>query len=400
MDSFFDSVEDAIIDIRNGKMIIIADDEDRENEGDLVCAGECVTPEIINFMTTKGRGLICTTVDHATAQRLNLHKMVEENTESHGCAFTVSVDAKYGTTTGISAADRAKTIQTIVDENSKPEDLRRPGHVFPIEARKGGVLQRVGQTEASVDMARLAGLKPIGVICEILKEDGTMARRDDLRKFADENGLKFITVAQIISYRLTHERFVRRMAEANLPTAHGTFKVIGYKNELDGVEHVALVKNIDDKTKIPAVRMHSECLTGDVFHSLKCDCGDQLANAMEYIENYGCGAIVYLRHHEGRGIGLVNKIKAYCLQEKGRDTVEANVDLGFAPDLRDYGVGAQILLDLGLKKFNLITNNPKKIVALEGYGIEIADRIAIPSPINKYNEFYMRTKKEKMEHIL
>ncbi len=400
MSNFFDSVEDAIIDIRNGKIVIIADDEDRENEGDLVCAAQCVTPEIINFMTTKGRGLICTTVDHATAQRLNLHKMVEENTESHGCAFTVSVDAKYGTTTGISAADRAKTIQTIVDENSKPDDLRRPGHIFPIEARKGGVLQRVGQTEASVDIARLAGLKPAGVICEILNPDGTMARRDDLRKFADENGLKFITVAQIISYRLTHERFVKRMAEANLPTAHGTFKVIGYKNTLDGVEHVALVKNLDDKSKIPAVRMHSECLTGDVFHSLKCDCGDQLTNAMEYIENYGCGAIIYLRHHEGRGIGLVNKIKAYCLQEKGRDTVEANVDLGFAPDLRDYGVGAQILLDLGLKKFNLITNNPKKIVALEGYDIEIADRIAIPSPINKYNEFYMRTKKEKMEHML
>lgn len=402
MGNFFDSVESAIEDIKNGKMIIIADDEDRENEGDLVCAAECITPEIINFMTTKGRGLICATVDRKIAKRLNLHKMVDENTESHGCAFTVSVDAQsyFGTTTGISAKDRATTIKVIVDENSKPEDLRRPGHIFPIQARKGGVLERVGQTEASVDIARLAGLKPAGVICEILKEDGSMARRDDLRKFADENGLKFITVAQIIAYRLSHERFVKRVATANLPTAHGIFQVVGYKNELDGVEHVALIKNLDDKTKVPAVRMHSECLTGDVFHSLKCDCGDQLTSAMEYIDKYGCGAIVYLRHHEGRGIGLVNKIKAYCLQEKGRDTVEANVDLGFEPDLRDYGVGAQILLDLGLKKFNLITNNPKKIVALEGYDIEIADRIALPSPINKYNEFYMQTKKEKMEHIL
>lgn len=402
MNNFFDTVEEAIEDIKNGKMVIIADDEDRENEGDLVCAAELITPEIINFMTQKGRGLICATVDNKIAKRMNLHQMVEQNTESHGCAFTVSVDAqsKFGTTSGISASDRAKTIQVIVDDNSKPEDLRRPGHIFPIQAKKGGVLERVGQTEASVDIARLAGLKPAGVICEILKEDGTMARRDDLRKFADENNLKFITVAQIISYRLTHERFVKRMAEATLPTKYGEFKIIGYKNELDGIEHIALVKNLEDKTKMPAVRMHSECLTGDVFHSLKCDCGDQLTNAMQYIEENGCGAIVYLRHHEGRGIGLVNKIKAYCLQEKGRDTVEANVDLGFAPDLRDYGVGAQILIDLGLKKFNLITNNPRKIVALEGYDIEINDRISIPTPINKFNEFYMRTKKEKMEHIL
>jgi len=402
MKDFFDSVESAIEDIKNGKMVIIADDEARENEGDLVCAAELVTPEIINFMTQKGRGLICLTLDEKIAKRMQLHPMVDQNTESHGCAFTVSVDAqsKFGATTGISANDRATTIKVAIDENSTPEDLRRPGHIFPIQARKGGVLERVGQTEASVDIARLAGLKPAGVICEILNQDGTMARRDDLRKFADENNIKFITVAQIIAYRLTHERFVKRVAQATLPTAHGIFEVVGYKNELDGVEHVALIKNLDDKTKIPAVRMHSECLTGDVFHSLKCDCGDQLSSAMEYIENYGCGAIVYLRHHEGRGIGLVNKIKAYHLQEKGRDTVEANVDLGFEPDLRDYGVGAQILLDLGLKKFNLITNNPKKIVALEGYEIEIADRIAIPCPINKYNEFYMRTKKEKMEHIL
>ena len=402
MENFFDTVESAIEDIKNGKMVIIADDESRENDGDLVCAAELVTPEIINFMTMKGRGLICLTIDEKIAKRMNLHPMVDQNTESHGCAFTVSVDAqsKFGATTGISAKDRATTIKVAIDDNSQPDDLRRPGHIFPIQARKGGVLERVGQTEASVDIARLAGLKPAGVICEILNADGTMARRDDLRKFAQENNIKFITVAQIIAYRLTHERFVKRVASATLPTAHGTFEIVGYKNELDGVEHVALIKNLDDKTKIPAVRMHSECLTGDVFHSLKCDCGDQLSSAMEYIDNYGCGAIVYLRHHEGRGIGLVNKIKAYHLQEKGRDTVEANVDLGFEPDLRDYGVGAQILLDLGLKKFNLITNNPKKIVALKGYDIEINDRIAIPCPINKYNEFYMRTKKEKMEHLL
>ncbi len=402
MEGFFDTVEAAIEDLKNGKIVIVADDESRENEGDLVCAAELVTPEIINFMTTKGRGLICLTVDKKIAKKMQLHQMVEDNTESHGCAFTVSVDAqsKFGTTTGISAADRATTIKVAIDDNSVPEDLRRPGHIFPIQARKGGVLERVGQTEASVDLARLAGLKPAGVICEILNPDGTMARRDDLRKFADENSIKFITVAQIIAYRLTHERFVKRIAQAHLPTKHGTFEVVAYKNELDGVEHIALIKNLDDKTKIPAVRMHSECLTGDVFGSLKCDCGDQLANSMQYIEDYGCGAIVYLRHHEGRGIGLANKIKAYHLQDGGRDTVEANVDLGFEPDLRDYGVGAQILLDLGLKRFNLITNNPKKIVALKGYDIEIVDRIAIPCPINKYNEFYMRTKKEKMEHLL
>ena len=402
MENFFDTVEAAIDDIRNGKVVIVADDESRENEGDLVCAAELVTPEIINFMCTKGRGLICLTLDKKIAKRMKLHQMVDDNTESHGCAFTVSVDAqsKFGVTTGISANDRATTIRVAINDKSSPDDLRRPGHIFPIQAKKGGVLERVGQTEASVDLARLAGLKPAGVICEILNPDGTMARRNDLRKFADENGIKFITVAQIIAYRLTHERFVNRVSQAHLPTKYGMFEVIAYKNELDGVEHVALVKNLDDKTKIPAVRMHSECLTGDVFGSLKCDCGDQLTNSMKYIDEYGCGAVVYLRHHEGRGIGLANKIKAYHLQDNGRDTVEANVDLGFEPDLRDYGVGAQILLDLGLKKFKLITNNPKKIVALNGYDIEIVDRIAIPCPINEHNEFYMRTKKEKMEHML
>lgn len=399
---FFNSVEEAIEDIRNGKLVIVADDETRENEGDLVCAAELVTPDIINFMTQFGRGLICLTLDKSFTNRLNLSQMVEHNTESHGCAFTVSIDAeaKFGVTTGISAKDRATTIRVALDEKTVSSDLRRPGHIFPIQARDGGVLERVGQTEASVDLAKLAGLKRAGVICEILNQDGSMARRNDLRKFAKEHNIKFITVAQIIAYRLEHERFIVREAQAKLPTKHGTFDIYGYVNKLDGVEHIALVKNLDDKSKIPTVRMHSECLTGDVFHSLKCDCGDQLASAMEYIEHYGVGAIIYLRHHEGRGIGLVNKIKAYKLQECGCDTVEANIELGFEPDLRDYGVGAQILLDLGIKKFNLITNNPKKIVALAGYGIEINERVAIPSPINRYNEFYMQTKKEKMHHLL
>ncbi|MDD3594176.1 MAG: bifunctional 3,4-dihydroxy-2-butanone-4-phosphate synthase/GTP cyclohydrolase II [Candidatus Gastranaerophilales bacterium] len=397
----FNTVAEAIEDIKNGKIVIVADDESRENEGDLICAAELVTAEIINFMVTEARGLICMPMDEVLTKRLELEQMVSHNTESHGCAFTISIDAqaKFGVTTGISASDRAITIKTAMRDDAQPSDLRRPGHIFPLKAKNGGVLQRVGQTEAAVDLARLAGLKPAGVICEILNPDGTMARRNDLKTFAQKHNLKFITVAQIIEYRLNHERFVKRIACAKMPTRHGIFEIYGYINELDGCEHVALVKDLDCG-KIPAVRMHSECLTGDIFHSLKCDCGDQLANALEYIEDYGCGALVYLRDHEGRGIGLTNKIKAYDLQDHGKDTVEANIDLGFEPDLRDYGVGAQILLDLGLTRFNLITNNPKKIVALKGYNIEITDRIAIPCELNKYNEFYMRTKKEKMEHIL
>ena len=398
----FDSVEEAIEDIKQGKMIIIADDESRENEGDLACAAELITPETVNFMVTEARGVLCLSMTEEKAHELDLHQMVENNTSELTTAFTVSIDAsrKFGVTTGVSASDRATTIKIATEDRAKPDDLRRPGHIFPLVAKKGGVLKRVGQTEASVDIARLAGLKPMGVICEIMNPDGTMARRNDLRKFADKHGLKFITVAQLISYRLRHESFVRKEAEATLPTAYGTFKMYGYRNILDNTEHVALVKGEgeDHKGEIPYVRMHSECLTGDALHSLKCDCGEQLQNAMKFISEKGYGAVVYLRSHEGRGIGLINKIKAYALQEKGRDTIEANIELGFAPDLRDYGIGAQILRDLGFT--NLITNNPKKIVGLEGYDLEINDIIHLPTSINKYNEKYINTKREKMHHTI
>ena len=400
----FDSVEEAIEDIKQGKMIIIADDESRENEGDLACAAELITPETVNFMVTEARGVLCLSMTEEKAHELDLHQMVENNTSELTTAFTVSIDAsrKFGVTTGVSASDRATTIKIATEDRAKPDDLRRPGHIFPLVAKKGGVLKRVGQTEASVDIARLAGLKPMGVICEIMNPDGTMARRNDLRKFADKHGLKFITVAQLISYRLGHESFVRKEAEATLPTAYGTFKMYGYRNILDNTEHVALVKGEgeDHKGEIPYVRMHSECLTGDALHSLKCDCGEQLQNAMKFISEKGYGAVVYLRSHEGRGIGLINKIKAYALQEKGRDTIEANIELGFAPDLRDYGIGAQILRDLGFTKINLITNNPKKIVGLEGYDLEINDIIHLPTSINKYNEKYINTKREKMHHTI
>jgi 3,4-dihydroxy 2-butanone 4-phosphate synthase/GTP cyclohydrolase II len=402
--NMFDTVEEAIADIKAGKMVIVADDEDRENEGDLVCAAEMITPEIINFMVTEARGLICLTLTPERAQELDLCQMVNKNTESHGTAFTVSIDAeaKFGVTTGISAKDRATTIKLAVDGQTKPSDLRRPGHIFPLQAKKGGVLERVGQTEASVDLAKLAGLKPAGVICEILNPDGTMARRDDLRKYADRHGLKFITVSQLISYRLRHERFVNRVIKTKLPTMHGQFDIYGYVNQLDGTEHVALVKGTlnEFKNSTPVVRVHSECLTGDIFHSLKCDCGNQLAAALEVINEKGSGVFVYLKAHEGRGIGLINKLKAYALQEQGQDTVEANVSLGFEPDLRDYGVGAQILTDLGISKFNLITNNPTKIIGLEGYGLEVVDRVALPNFVNKYNEKYLMCKKEKMDHLL
>lgn len=403
-DITFDTVEAAIQDIKDGKMVIVADDESRENEGDLVCAAEKITPEIINFMVTEGRGLICLSLTSERTREMQLSQMVARNTESHNTAFTVSIDAetKFGVTTGISASDRATTIKVAVDPTAKPFDLRRPGHIFPLEAKKGGVLERVGQTEASVDLAKLAGLTPAGVICEILNPDGTMARRNDLVIFAKKYNIKFITVAQIIAYRLRHERFVTRVIKTKLPTQFGEFDIYGYRNELDGNEHIALVKGDIStfKNTSPSVRMHSECLTGDIFHSLKCDCGNQLASALKYINEAGAGVFVYLRAHEGRGIGLLNKLKAYSLQEQGQDTVEANVSLGFDPDLRDYGVGAQILLDLGVSKFKLITNNPRKIIGLEGYGLEVEDRIALPSDVNKYNEKYLNTKKEKMEHLL
>ncbi len=400
----FSTIEEAIQDIKDGKAVIVADDESRENEGDLVCAAEKVTAGIINFMVKECRGLICAPLTTERAKELKLNQMVSENTESHGTAFTVSVDASsaFGVTTGISALDRATTIKVLVNPDTRPDDLKRPGHIFPLEAKKGGVLKRVGQTEAGVDLARLAGLYPAGVICEILNEDGTMARRDELIKFAQKHDLKFITVAQIIKYRLKKERFVQRVIKAKLPTVFGEFDIYGYLNLLNNSEHVALVKGNPEefRTESPAVRMHSECLTGDIFHSLRCDCGDQLGNALKLIEDEGKGVLVYIRAHEGRGIGLLNKLKAYLLQEQGQDTVEANLALGFDPDLRDYGVGAQILLDLGIKNFRLITNNPKKIVGLEGYGLEIDDRIELPACINEHNEKYMCTKRDKMEHIL
>lgn len=397
----FDSIEEALEDYKNGKMIIVADDEDRENEGDLICSGQKVTPEIINFMANEAKGLICLAISPEIAEKLDLHQMVDQNTEGMKTAFTVSIDAaeKYGVTTGISAYDRAKTVEVALAHDAVPSDLRKPGHLFPCVARTGGVLERTGHTETVVDMAKLCGHTPAGVMCEIMNEDGHMMRRDDLRKFADKHGIKFISVAELIAYRLRSERFVTREAEAFLPTLFGDFTIYGYRNNLNGMEYAALVKD-DGSDKIPAIRVHSECITGDIFHSLKCDCNSQLHNAMKYVSEYGKGAIVYMRGHEGRGIGLVNKIKAYKLQERGQDTVEANISLGFKPDLRDYGVGAQIILDLGFTTFNLITNNPKKIIALTGYGLNINDIIKLESEITQYNKRYMDTKKEKMHHML
>lgn len=397
----FDSIEEAIEDFKAGKPVIVADDEDRENEGDIICSGQMVTPEIIKFMAEKAKGLICLAISPEIAEKLQLPQMVEQNTEGMKTAFTVSIDAaeKYGVTTGISVFDRAKTIEVALAHDAVPSDLNRPGHLFPCVARRGGVLQRTGHTEAVVDLARLCGHTPAGPMCEIMDDDGHMMRRDNLRKFADKYGIKFISVAELIAYRLRFEKLVSREAEADLPTKYGHFKIYGYVNKITGQEHVALVKD-NGSDKIPLVRVHSECLTGDIFHSLKCDCNSQLHGALRMIEHYGKGAVVYLRGHEGRGIGLVNKIKAYRLQEKGQDTVEANLSLGFKEDLRDYGVGAQIILDLGYNKFNLITNNPKKIIGLKGYGLEINDIIKVESEITDYNKRYMATKKEKMHHML
>lgn len=397
----FDRVEDAIQDIRDGKMVIVADDEDRENEGDLVCAASMVTPEIINFMATHGRGLICLALTPERADQLDLRPMTSLNTEAQETAFTVSVDAaaRFGVTTGISAWDRAKTIQVCLDRNTVPEDLRRPGHIFPLRARPGGVLRRVGQTEASVDLARLAGLPPAGVICEILNADGTMARRPELERFAAEHGLRFITVAQIVAYRLQRERLVHREAEAMLPTPAGEWKIIAYRNDVDHHEHVALVKGDLANREEVLVRMHSECLTGDVFHSFRCDCGEQLQAAMRMMDQEGAGVIVYLRQ-EGRGIGLVHKVRAYALQDTGMDTVQANEALGFRADLRDYGIGAQILVDLGLSSVRILTNNPKKIVGLEGYGLSVTEQVPINVEPNPHNSGYLATKRDKLGHLL
>jgi 3,4-dihydroxy 2-butanone 4-phosphate synthase/GTP cyclohydrolase II len=394
-------VEKAIEEIRQGRMVIVADDEDRENEGDLVMAAEMVTAEHVNFMAKHGRGLICVTLTPDRADELELAPMSDKNTDPQGTAFTVSVDAheRFGVTTGISAHDRAKTIQIMTDPDTVPSDLRRPGHMFPLRAKPGGVLRRVGQTEASVDLVRLAGLAPVGVICEILDEDGKMARRPELETFSKKYGLEFITVADLVAYRLRRTRIVERVVDAALPTRFGDFRVVAYESVLDHREHLALVKgDIGGKGNV-LVRMHSECMTGDVFGSARCDCGEQLAAAMRQIEEEGQGAIIYLRQ-EGRGIGLVNKLKAYRLQDEGLDTVEANKELGFKPDLRDYGIGAQILLDLELHSIRLLTNNPRKIVGLDGYNIEITGVEPLRVEPSEHNEKYLDTKRAKLGHLL
>lgn len=397
----FETVEKAIADIREGRMVIVADDEDRENEGDLVMAAAKVTADHVNFMTKHGRGLICVTLTDERADDLDLPLMTQRNTDPQETAFTISVDAhrRFGVTTGISAQDRAKTIEVLTSPNSDPSDLRRPGHIFPLRAKPGGVLRRVGQTEASVDLARMADLPPVGVICEILNEDGTMARRHELKTFAIEHGLRFITVAQMVAYRLTKTRIIQRIAEAELPTKFGEFHVIAYESMLDGREHLAIIKGDPSGKPGVLVRMHSECMTGDVFGSMRCDCGEQLVAAMRQIDAEGQGAVVYLRQ-EGRGIGLGNKVKAYELQDEGLDTVEANEKLGFKPDLRDYGIGAQILLDLKLHSIRLLTNNPRKIVGLDGYDIEITGTEALQVEPNQHNERYLETKRSKLGHTL
>ncbi|HEX7021087.1 MAG TPA: bifunctional 3,4-dihydroxy-2-butanone-4-phosphate synthase/GTP cyclohydrolase II [Gemmatimonadaceae bacterium] len=399
----FGTIDQAIQDVRDGKFVIVADDEDRENEGDLICAAQLVTPDMINFMIKKAGGLICLALNGDRVDALGLQPMSEANPDEYRTAYTVSVDAspRFGVTTGISAQDRATTIRVAVDPAAVPSDLRRGGHIFPLRAREGGVLQRVGHTESAVDLARLAGLYPAGVICEILNEDGTTAKRPQLEQFADEYGITFITVAQLVAYRLKNERLVHRVAEARLPTEHGIWRIVGYKNEVDPHEHVALVYGDGDlgDGEDVLVRMHSKCLTGDVFHSLRCDCGWQLDTAMQMIEKEGRGVIVYL-DQEGRGIGLLNKLKAYALQDSGADTVEANERLGFKPDLRNYGIGAQILLDLGLKSIRPITNNPRKMVGLEGYGLKLGERVPIVQPAQDENASYMRTKRDKLGHLL
>lgn len=397
----FDSVEQAIQDIRDGRMVIVADDEDRENEGDLVCAAEAITPEIVNFMARHGRGLICVGVTRERADELDLPPMTDQNTDPRGTAFTISVDAdpRFGVTTGISAQDRATTIRLLADPATRPTDLRRPGHIFPLRAKPGGVLRRVGQTEAGVDLARLAGFEPAGVICEILQEDGTMARRPQLEQFAREHDLRFITVAQLVAWRLAHERLVERLAEARLPTEWGEFRVIAYRSLIDEREHLAVVRGEVEGRDDVLVRMHSECLTGDVFGSQRCDCGEQLELALRRIADEDLGAVIYLRQ-EGRGIGLGNKIRAYALQDQGQDTVQANESLGFKPDLRDYGIGAQILLDLGLHRIRLLTNNPRKIVGLDGYDLEITGREPLRIEPGDHNRDYLETKRTRMGHLL
>jgi 3,4-dihydroxy 2-butanone 4-phosphate synthase/GTP cyclohydrolase II len=393
-------IEAALEDIRQGRMVILVDDEDRENEGDLTMAAEKVTPEAINFMAKYGRGLICLSLTDGRLNEIRLPMMVSENTSRFQTAFTVSIDARKGVSTGISAADRATTILAAVNEGTQPEDLVSPGHVFPLRARAGGVLVRTGQTEGSVDLARLAGLKPAGVICEIMKDDGTMARMPDLQAFAEEYGLKIVTIADLIKYRLNKESLVRRIVTATLPTKYGgVFTAIAYENEVDPYHHIALVKGEIGSEDTVLVRVHSQCLTGDVFGSRRCDCEEQLHTAMAMVEKEGKGVIVYMRQ-EGRGIGLVNKLRAYCLQDTGKDTVEANEALGFKADMRDYGIGAQILADLGLHKIRLMTNNPRKIIGLEGYGIKVVERVPIETKPLQENIEYLKAKVKKMGHLL
>lgn len=395
----FQRVEQAIADFKAGKMVIMNDDEDRENEGDLIIAAEKVTPEAINFMAIHGRGLICLTLTAACAKQLQLPQMTQENTASFGTAFTVSIDARQGITTGISAADRAKTILDAIADDAKPEDLVRPGHIFPITAQEGGVLKRAGQTEGSVDLARMSDLIPAGVICEIMSDDGTMMRTPDLIQFGKKHKINRVTVKELIAYRMIRESLVHRASEAELPTEYGTFKAIAFQNDIDHECHVALVKGEINAEEPTLVRVHSGCVTGDIFRSNRCDCGDQLHTALSKIEKEKTGVLLYL-NQEGRGIGLVNKLKAYHLQDQGRDTVQANLELGFKDDLRDYGIGAQILVDLGLRKIRLMTNNPRKIVGIDGYGLEVVERVPIESIPHEKNVDYLRTKKKKLGHLL
>jgi 3,4-dihydroxy 2-butanone 4-phosphate synthase/GTP cyclohydrolase II len=392
-------IKEAVDDLRQGKMVILVDDEARENEGDLTMAAEKVTPDAINFMAKNGRGLICLSLAPEIVDRLKLPLMVYDNRSSFKTAFTVSIEARKGVTTGISAADRSHTILTAVADDAKPDDLVQPGHVFPIRARRGGVLFRTGQTEGSVDLARLAGLKPAGVICEIMKDDGSMARMADLERFSEQHDLKIVTIADLIGYRMKTESFVHEAAETVLPTPFGDFKAIAFVNDIDAYEHLALVKGDIDPEKEVLVRVHSQCLTGDVFGSFRCDCGTQLQQALEMVQKEGLGVVLYLQQ-EGRGIGLANKIKAYALQDKGRDTVEANRELGFEADLRDYGVGAQILVALGIKKMRLMTNNPQKIIGLEGYGLEVLGRVPLETEPRPENLNYLVTKCQKLGHLL
>ncbi len=394
----FSRIEEALEDLKEGRIVIVVDDEDRENEGDLIMAAEKVTPEAINFMAKYGRGLICVPLTGERIEELDLPLMVSDNTEGHGTAFTVSVDA-VSVTTGISAHERAETVKVLISPETAPRDLNRPGHIFPLQAKDGGVLRRAGHTEAAVDLAKMAGMYPAGVICEIMNEDGTMARVPQLIEFAKTHGLKIITIADLINYRMKKEKLVVRAGEAELPTLYGEFKLIAYENSLDNDAHVALVKGEIQEEDEVLVRVHSECLTGDVLNSLRCDCGNQLAQAMKIINQEGKGVLIYMRQ-EGRGIGLSNKIKAYQLQDEGKDTVEANEELGFPVDLRDYGIGAQILVDLGVRKIKLLTNNPRKIKGLEGYGLKIVERVPLEVKPGIYNLNYLNTKKEKLGHLL